>query len=149
MNRLALAPVLGLALVGCAHSKAPSKPLQSEEARCALVQTLVREPVVSQHLTEMANDGRELPVPVTVFVRNPAEGRLERLFEDDLPACGGEQFRVVRQLSREGLVLYLQESPEGYAYDARRAGPEDLSMAGEPQGYVRRDSQGGWVAASD
>jgi hypothetical protein len=148
MNRLALAPVLGLALVGCAHSQAPSSPLQMEEARCELVQTLVREPVVAQRLAEMVSDGRELPLPVTVFVRNPEEGRLERLFEDDLPECGGEQFRVVRQLSREGLVLYLQESPEGYAYDARRAGPEDLSIAGSPQGFVRRNSEGGWVASS-
>ncbi len=149
MNRLALAPMLGLALVGCAHTKVAPTPLQSEEARCALVQTLVREPVVSQHLTEMAADGRELPVLVSVFVRNPEEGRLERLFEDDLPECGGEQFRVVRQLSREGLVLYLQESPEGYAYDARRAGPEDLTMAGAPQGIIRRTAEGSWAVASD
>ena len=149
MNRLALAPVLGLALVGCAHSQAPSRPLQTAEARCELVHTLVREPLVAQRLTEMATDGRELPVPLTVFVRNPEEGRLERFFEEDLPACGDEQFRVVRQLSREGLVLYLQESPEGYAYDARRAGPEDLSIAGAPQGFVRRTAEGSWAAASD
>jgi len=149
MNRLALAPVLGLALVGCAHSQAPSRPLQTVEARCGLVETLVHEPVVAQRLAEMAREGRELPVPVTVFVRNPEEGRLERLFQEDLPACGDEQFRVVRQLSREGLVLYLQESPEGYAYDARRAGPEDLSIAGTPQGFVRRTAEGSWAAASD
>lgn len=149
MNRLALAPVLGLALVGCAHSQVSPRPQQTEEARCELVHTLVREPVVAQHLTEMTSEGRELPVPVTVFLRNAEEGRLERLFEDDLPACGDEQFRVVRQLSREGLVLYLQESPEGYAYDARRAGPEDLSLAGTPQGFVRRTAEGSWAAASD
>jgi hypothetical protein len=110
---------------------------------------LLREPVVSQRLAEMTNEGRELPVPVVVFVRKPEEGLLERFFEGDSPACGNEQFRVVRQHAREGLVLYLQESTEGYAYDARRAGPEDLSIAGAPQGIVRRNAQGGWVAASD
>jgi hypothetical protein len=97
----------------------------------------------------MTNEGRELPVPVVVFVRKPEEGLLERFFDGDSPSCGDEQFRVVRQLSREGLVLYLQDAPEGYTYDARRAGPEDLSMAGAPQGFVRRNAQGGWVAASD
>jgi hypothetical protein len=151
MNRLALAPVLGLALVGCAHSTAStaSEPLQTEAARCELVHTLLREPAVSQRLTELSSDGRELPVPVLVFVRNSEEGLLERLFEGDSPACGDERFRVVRQLAREGLVLYLEEKQEGYAYDARRAGPEQLSMGGAPQGLVRRNAQGGWVAASD
>jgi len=148
MNRLALAPVLGLALVGCAHSQAPSRPLQTAEARCQLVQTLAREPVVDQRLSEMVNEGQELPVPLTVFVRNPEEGQLERLFEDDVPQCGGEQFRVVRQLAREGLVIYLHESPDGFAFDARRAGPDDLTMAGSPQGFVRRSTEGGWVASS-
>ncbi len=149
MNRLALAPVLGLALVGCAHSTSSPQPRQTEEARCELVHTLLREPSVTQRLTEMTNEGRELPVPVVVFVRKPEEGLLERFFDGDSPSCGDEQFRVVRQLSREGLVLYLQDAPEGYTYDARRAGPEDLSMAGAPQGFVRRNAQGGWVAASD
>jgi hypothetical protein len=140
--------MLGLALVACAHTEVASSPQQTEEARCELVQTLVREPVVTQRLTEMASDGRELPVPVTVFLRNASEGRLERFFDDD-PSCGNEQFRVVRQLAREGLVLYLEESSEGYAYDARRAGPEDLSMASSPQGFVRRTAEGSWAAASD
>ena len=148
MNRLALAPMLGLALVGCAHSEVASRPFQSEEARCALVQTLVQEPVVAQRLSEMANEGRELPLPVTVYLRKPEEGLLERFFDSE-PACGSEQFRVVPQLGREGLVLYLQEVPEGYSYDARRAGPEGLSIAGTPQGLVRRTSEGSWAAASD
>jgi len=148
MNRLALAPMLGLALVGCAHTETSSRPLQSEEARCELVQTLVREPVVSQRLAQMRNEGRELPVPVTVYLRDPEEGLLERFFESE-PSCGNEQFQVVRQLAREGLVLYLQEVPEGYSYDARRAGPEDLSIAGTPQGLVRRTAAGSWAAASD
>jgi hypothetical protein len=140
--------MLGLALVGCAHSEASSRPLQSEEARCELVHTLVREPVVSQRLAQMAKEGRELPVPVTVYLRNPDEGLLERFFESE-PSCGNEQFQAVRQLAREGLVLYLQEVPEGYSYDARRAGPEDLSIAGTPQGLVRRTAEGSWAAASD
>lgn len=148
MNRLALAPMLGLALVGCAHSEVTSRPQQSEEARCELVQMLVREPVVSQRLSEMASEGRELPVPLTVYVRNPEEGQLERFFDSE-PSCGNEQFQVVSQLAREGLVLYLQEVPEGYAYDARRAGPQDLSIAGTPQGLVRRTAEGSWAAASD
>jgi hypothetical protein len=91
----------------------------------------------------------EVPVQVTVFMRNPEEGLLERLFEGDTPACGGPRFQVVRQLSRQGLVLYLQETPEGYAYASRRAGPEELSMGGEPQGVVRRNAQGGWASATD
>lgn len=149
MNRLALAPVLGLALVGCAHTASSPRPFQTEAARCELVHTLLREPAVSQRLSELTNEGLELPVPVVVFMRNPEEGLLERLFEGDSPPCGDTQFQVVRQLSRPGLVLYLQEAPEGYAYDARRGGPEELSMGGTPQGIVRRNAQGGWATAAD
>ncbi|MDY7229975.1 hypothetical protein [Hyalangium rubrum] len=151
MNRLSLAAVLGLAVAGCAHSvtSPTQQPLQTEAARCELVHTLMREPIVSQRLMEMATEGRELPLPVAVFLRDPEQGLLERLFDNDAATCGDAQFRVVRELTREGLVLYLQETPEGYAYDARRAGPEALSMGGEPQGVVRRNGQGGWATATD
>ena len=149
MNRLALALVLGLALAGCAHTAPTPRPFQTEAARCELVHTLLREPAVSQRLSELTNEGSELPVPVVVFMRNPEEGLLERLFEGDSPPCGDSQFQVVRQLSRQGLVLYLQEAPEGYAYDARRGGPEELSMGGEPQGVVRRNAQGGWATVTN
>ncbi len=151
MNRLALAALLGLYAVGCAHSGASSQhlPVEEEVARCELVHTLLREPASAQHLTELTAEGRELPVPVVVFVRKPEEGLLERFFEGDSAECGDMNFRVAGQLSREGLVLYLQETPDGYTYDARRAGPEELSMEGVPQGVVRRKAEGGWVAATD
>ena len=149
MNRLALATTLGLAVAGCAHSVPPSQRLQEEDARCSLVRMLMTEPVPSQHITELASEGRELPVPVAVFLRRPEQGVLERFFSRDSSDCGDAQFHVVRQLGRKGLVLYLQETQDGYSYDAQRAGPDELSMGGAPQGVVRRNSQGGWVAASD
>jgi hypothetical protein len=152
MNRLLLAATGGLALMGCAHS-APSAPsaerLQQEDAKCSLVHTLLSEKVPAEHIHELATEGRELPVPVAVFVRHPEQGQLERFFVGDSPDCGDSEFHVVRQLGRKGLVLYLQETPDGYTYDARLAGPEDLSMGGAPQGVVRRKAEGGWVAASD
>lgn len=150
MNRLTLAAVLGLAVAGCAHSVSSSAPShQTEAERCELVHTLMREPAVTQQRSALESEGRELPLPVVVFVRDPEEGLLERFFAEDASACGDSQFRVVRELAREGVVLYLQETPEGYSYDVRRAGPERLSMGGEPQGAVRRNAQGGWVAATD
>lgn len=115
-----------------------------------MVHTLLREPVPSQRLQELSSEeGKQISVPVVVFVRQPEEGLLERFFQGDGSTCGDNHFHVVRQLGREGLVLYLQETPEGYAYDVRRAGPEQLSMGGEPQGVVRRNASGGWVAATD
>ncbi len=149
MNRLALATALGLGLVGCAHSLPSSARLQQEDAKCELVRTLLNEPVPAQRISELATEGRELPVPVAVFVRKPEQGLLERFFVGDSPDCGDTQFHVVRQLGRQGLVLYLQETQDGYTYDARRAGPEELSMGGRPQGTVRRKAEGGWVAAGD
>lgn len=149
MNRLALATTLGLAVVGCSHTQPAAQRLQEEGARCELIQTLLREPVPAQHVSDLVAQGRDMPVPVAVFVRKPEEGLLERFFEGDGSTCADTHFRVVRQLDSKGLVLYLQETPEGYAYDARRAGPEELSMGGEPQGMVRRRAQGGWAAATD
>ena len=149
MKRLALATGLGLTVVGCAHSVPAAQRAQEEEARCALVQTLMQEPVPAQHVEEYASEGKELPMQVAVFVRDPAEGLLERFFEGDASLCGDTRFRVVQQLGGQGLVLYLQETPEGYTYDAQRAGPEELSMGGAPQGIVRRKAEGGWAAATD
>jgi hypothetical protein len=149
MNRLALSTTLGLALVGCAHSVPVAQRLLEEQEKCALVQMVLREPLPAQELAAFASEGREAPVPVTVFVRNPGEGLLERFFVGDSPECGDEQFRVVRQLGRQGLVVYLEETQNGYSYDARRSGPEELSMGGAPQGVVRRNPEGGWAAASD
>ncbi|WP_224249525.1 hypothetical protein [Hyalangium gracile] len=149
MNRLVLATTLGLAVVGCAHTTPSAQLAQEEDAKCALVRTLLSEPVPSRHMGELEAEGREAPVPVAVFVRDAEQGMLERFFVGDSPSCGDEQFHVVRQLGRQGLVLYLEETKEGYAYDARRAGPEELSMGGAPQGVVRRKAEGGWVAASD
>jgi len=149
MNRLTLSTTLGLALVGCAHSVPGAQRLQQEEEKCALLQMVLREPQPTQEMAAFASEGREPPVPVMVFVRKPDEGLLERFFVGESPECGDDQFRVVRQLGRQGLVVYLQENESGYSYDARRAGPEELSMAGTPQGVVRRNAGGGWVAASD
>jgi hypothetical protein len=149
MNRLALATTLGLTVVGCAHSVPSAQSVHEEDTKCALVQTLLSEPVPSQRLAEFAAEGRQVPVPVAVFVRKPEEGVLERFFGGDSPECGDPRFQVVRQLGMQGLVLYLQETPEGYAYDARRSGPDDLSMASRPQGVIRRKASGGWAIASD
>jgi hypothetical protein len=149
MNRLALATALGLVIAGCAHSVPVAQRLQQEEEKCTLVETLLREPVPSQRLTEFVSEGQELPVPVVVFVRKPEQGLLERFFAGESPECGSTEFRVVRQLGRQGLVLYLQETEGGYSYDAQRVGPEELSMGGTPQGVIRRNGGGGWVATSD
>lgn len=150
MNRLALSTMLGLALVGCAHSVPVTQQLQQEQEKCALVQMVLHEPQPAQELAAFANDGTEPPIPVMVFVRKPDQGLLERYFVGESPECGDTQFRVVRQLGRKGLIVYLQEAPNGgYSYDARRAGPEELSMGGAPQGVVRRNPEGGWAAATD
>lgn len=149
MNRLALATVLGLAIAGCGHAVPVAQRLQEEEEKCALVETLLREPVPARRLAEFASDGQEPPVPVVVFVRKPEQGLLERYFAGESPECGAPEFRVVRQLGRQGLVLYLQETQDGYLYDAQRAGPEELSMGGTPQGVIRRNGGGGWVAVSE
>lgn len=149
MNRLALATTLGLGLVGCAHSLPSAQSIQQEDSKCALVRTLLNEPVPAQHISEFATEGKELPVPVAVFLRKPDQGVLERFFVAESPDCGDTQFHVVRELGRQGLVLYLQETQDGYSYDARRAGPEELSMGGTPQGKVRRKVEGGWAVAGD
>lgn len=149
MIRFSLATTLGLAIGGCAHSVPVAQRLQEEEEKCALVQTLLREPAPARRLAEFTAEGRELPVPVMVFVRRPEQGLLERFFTGESPECGDDEFRAVRQLGREGLVLYLQETQDGYSYDVHRAGPEQLSMEGKPQGVVRRNGGGGWVAVSD
>jgi hypothetical protein len=150
-HRLALAAALGLTAVGCSHTQMAAQRLQEEEGgKCLLVQTLLREPVPARYVEELAATGREETVPVMVFVRKPDEGMLERYFAGDTTACGSKSFRVVRQFNQRGLVLYLQETPEGYTYDARKTGPDQLSMDGAPQGIVRRASSGdGWVAATD
>jgi hypothetical protein len=134
MNRLVLATTLGLAIAGCAHSVPVAQRLQQEEEKCALVQALLREPVPAQRLAGLISEGEEL---------------LERYFAGESPECGAAEFRVVRQLGRQGLVLYLQETQDGYSYDAQKAGPEELSMGGSPQGVIRRSGGGGWVAVSE
>ncbi|ADO73336.1 hypothetical protein [Stigmatella aurantiaca] len=150
MNRFAVVAALGLTAVGCSHTQTASQSLPpTEDGKCLLVHTLLREPVPAQYLEELASAGLDSAVPVMVFVRKPEEGVLERFFEGDTPACSDTAFRVVRQFAQRGLVLYLQETPEGYTYDARRSGPEELSMEGAPQGIVRRAAAGGWVAATD
>ena len=149
-NRLALATTLGLGMVGCAHSLPSAQSIQQEDAKCALVRTLLNEPVPAQHVAALSAESKEqVAVSVAVFVRKPEQGVLERFFVADSPDCGDNQFHVVRELGRQGLVLYLQETQDGYTYDARRAGPEALSMDGTPQGKVRRKVEGGWAVAGD
>jgi hypothetical protein len=147
--RLVLTAACALIFGGCTRVVAPNSRIQDEGAKCSLVHTLLAEQTPAQHLHELTAEGRQLPVPVAVFVRRPEQGLLERFFAGDTPDCGDGEFRVVRQLGRQGLVLYLQETQDGYTYDVHRAGPEELSMGGAPQGAVRRNAGGGWVATSN
>ncbi len=94
------------------------------------------------HQTESTGE----PAPVLVYLRRPQESVLERFFEDS-PACGDATFRVVQDAAVDAVVVYLESAAEGYTYDARRSGPEELSMVGSPQGVVRRAGEG-WVTAT-
>ncbi len=145
---------LALMLQGCAHAPPPGGAGGAGAARldaaaqCELVRTLLREPVPSQLVSQFHEAGYTgEPAPVVVYVRRPAESTLERFFEGT-PECGDATFRVMRESAADALVLYLEASEEqGYAYDARRSGPEELTLAGTPQGKVRR-SEAGWVTAT-
>ena len=142
---------LGLGLlgsVGCAHQdRARMAERRTDEAeKCQLVQSVLKEPTPSQLVKEIASEGREEPTPVVVYVRRPEESMLERFFVGDEPLCGDGSFRVVQENVLDAVVVYLQEVQDGYAYDARRAGPEELSLEGKPQGKVKRAGLS-WVAS--
>lgn len=146
MNRLALTVTLGLAAAGCVRTVPLAQRVQAEEVKCELVRTLLREPVPSRLVSQFHEDGTGAqPAPVVVYLRRPRESALERFFEGS-PDCADTTFRVVQEAAVEAVVVYLETVADGYAYDARRAKPEELTMAGAPQGTVRR-SGAGWVSA--
>ncbi|NMO19344.1 hypothetical protein HPC49_12710 [Pyxidicoccus fallax] len=140
---------LGLGVLGgtgCAHHKARVAEQHVEEAeKCQLVRSVLQEPEPSRLVNELASDGREEPAPVVVYVRRPEQAMLERFFRGDEPVCGDTTFKVVQENVLDAVVVYLQEVQDGYAYDARRASPQELSMDGKPQGLVKRAGPA-WVA---
>jgi hypothetical protein len=147
MKRLALTVTLGLAAMGCVRTVPFAQRKQAEEGKCELVRTLLREPVPARLLNDFHQAGYTgEPAPVLVYLRRPQESVLERFFEDS-PACGDATFRVVQDAAVDAVVVYLESAAEGYTYDARRVGPEELTMGGSPQGLVRRNGEG-WVTAT-
>jgi hypothetical protein len=146
MKRLVLPALLALASPGCSHAPAPLAPVQDEAGKCDLVQALMREQLPQRLLGDMTEEGHSTPAQVLVFVRQPDEAVLERFFTGD-PACGGPDFKVVRDITRETLVLFLQPQGEGYVYDAQRAAPDRMSLGGEAKGAVRK-REGVWAASS-
>jgi len=140
---------LGLGLLGstgCAHQERLTVNREAEVEKCQLVQSVLKEPAPSQLVRELASEGRKAPTPVVVYVRRPEESMLERFFAGDEPLCGDGTFKVVQENVLDAVVVYLQEVQGGYAYDARRAGPEHLTLEGKPQGRVKRNGPA-WVAA--
>ncbi|ATB38106.1 hypothetical protein CYFUS_003532 [Cystobacter fuscus] len=147
MKRLVLPALLALASPGCMHAPAPAPAAPENEAtKCELVQTLVREQLPQQILSGLEADGHDGPTQVLVFVQDADENVLERLFSGE-PSCGGPNFKVVREITREALVLFLQRQGEGYVYDAQRAGPNRMSLGGKAKGAVMKRS-GVWAASS-
>ncbi|WP_163786137.1 hypothetical protein [Myxococcus vastator] len=142
---------LGLGLLGstgCAHNPARVAVTHEAEAqKCLLLQSVLKKPTPAQLVRELASERREEPTPVVVFGLRPEESMLERFFAGDEPLCGDGTFKVVQENVLDAVVVYLQEVQDGYAYDARRAGPEELSLEGKPQGLVKREGSA-WVTAS-
>jgi hypothetical protein len=147
MKQLALTVTLGLAAVGCVRTVPYAQRMQEEEGKCELVRTLMREPAPAELLSRFhGGDFDGEPAPVMVYLRRPREFALERFFEGS-PDCDDTTFRVVQGAAVDAVVVYLEAVADGYTYDARRARPEELTMAGTPQGLLRR-SGGGWVPAT-
>lgn len=147
MKQLALTVTLGLAAVGCVRTVPHAQRMREEEGKCELVRTLMREPVPTQLLSQFhQGDSSDEPTPVMVYLRRPQESSLERFFEGS-PDCTDATFRVVRDATVDAVVVYLEAVADGYTYDARRANPAELTMAGTPQGLVRRSGDG-WVVAT-
>jgi hypothetical protein len=137
---------LGLvAGTGCVRTVPLAVRREAETEKCQLVQSVLKEPTPSRLVQELASEGREEPTPVVVYVRRPEQSMLERFFAGDKPLCGDATFQVVQENVLDAVVVYLQEVQDGYAYDARRAGPEELSLEGTPQGQVKRQGPA-WVA---
>ncbi|WNG46348.1 hypothetical protein F0U60_21170 [Archangium minus] len=147
MKRLVLPALFALAATGCMHSAAARIEPAEEAGKCELVQTLMRERVAQQLLTDLMADGRDGPSQVLVFVRRPEEAMLERLFVGGEPECGGPNYKVVQGITQDAVVFFLQPRGDGYIYDAQRAAPDELSLGGEAKGAVTK-SNGVWVASS-
>ncbi|XXF80553.1 hypothetical protein P2318_12610 [Myxococcaceae bacterium GXIMD 01537] len=148
MRRIAFTVTLGLAAVGCVRTLPFTQRVQVEQGKCDLVRTLMREPVPSRLVSEFHGDTeRGEPAPVMVYLRRPQESALERFF-DGSPDCADTAFRVVQEATLDAVVVYLEAVSDGYSYDARRSNPEELTMAGVPQGTVRRDGMS-WVSVAN
>ncbi|MET0402737.1 MAG: hypothetical protein ABW123_10055 [Cystobacter sp.] len=147
MKRLALPALLALAVTGCQHARAPVSEVAREDdaGKCALVQTLVREQLPRDILSGLESD-HDGPSQVLVFVRGEDEAVLERLFSGD-PSCRGSNFKVVQEITREALVLFLERQGAGFVYDAQRAAPDRMSLGGKARGTVTKRS-GVWAASS-
>ncbi|MCP3101400.1 hypothetical protein LZ198_21230 [Myxococcus sp. K15C18031901] len=136
-----------LAGAGCAHKAPLAVRREMEAQKCALVQSVLREPTPARVVGEIAAQGREEPTPVRVYVRRPEQSMLERFFEGDEPHCGDATFKVVQESVLDAVVVYLQEVGEGYAYDAHRSGPDELTLESKPQGRLKRAGPA-WVATN-
>ncbi|TQF09884.1 hypothetical protein FJV41_42325 [Myxococcus llanfairpwllgwyngyllgogerychwyrndrobwllllantysiliogogogochensis] len=134
-----------LAGAGCAHQAPLAVRREVEAEKCSLIQSVLKEPTPSRVVEEIAAQGRHEPTPVRVYVRRPEQSMLERFFEGDEPRCGDATFKVVQESVLDAVVVYLQEVREGYAYDARRSGPDELTLEGTPQGTLKRAGPQ-WVA---
>lgn len=146
-HRMAWVTLGVLGATGCVHTVPVAERRVAEAEKCQLVQSVLKEPAPSKLVQEIASQGREEPAPVVVYVRRPEESMLERFFEDERPMCGDGTFQVVQENVLDAVVMYLQEVEGGYAYDVRRAGPEQLTMEGTPQGSVKRAGTA-WVSSA-
>ena len=117
-----------------------------DRSKCELIQTLMRERAPQQLLQKLAEDGHSTPSQVVVFMRQPDEAVLERFFAGD-PSCQGSAFKVVHDLTGEGVVLFLRGQADGYVYDAQRASADRMSLGGDAKGAVRK-REGVWAASS-
>ena len=147
MKRLLLPAVLALAATsGCTHVIPNAEPSEGvETAKCALVQTLMRERI-PQQLLESVNRGEDVAAQVVVYLHRPEEEVLERLFTGE-PSCEGPHYKVVRESTRDAVVLFLQPKGKGYVYSAQRAAPGQLALGGAVKGSVEPRDDGGWVAS--
>ncbi|WP_426753161.1 hypothetical protein [Myxococcus sp. Y35] len=140
--------LLGLAMLsgaGCAHRARLAERQGVEVEKCELVHRLLQEPAPARVVREVVAAGRDEPAPVVVYVRRPEQAMLERFFSGDAPSCGDATFKVVQENVLDAVVVYLQEVQDGYAYDARRASHDELSLEGKPQGMLKRRGLD-WVA---
>jgi hypothetical protein len=148
MKRLIHPTLLALAATGCMHSRAALIDPSREADKCEMIQTLMREPVPRQFLSQlMARRGDDRPSQVLVFVFRPEQALLERLFAGT-PKCGDTHYKVVQDITKKGLVLFLQPEASGYSFDAQLSVPNELSLGSGAKGTLTRRDDRGWVASS-